>query len=198
MDAPSLIARFQSVPPELIRSFPQVDVQENEGRVLFRTGERVVARRRLAARVLCVLGGMVGLTLVPMNLWAGALLLLGLAGWFAAPRLIWSRPLVEVDGTHGLLAVRQPEAESGPAVEVGQIDRVAGEYEVVGWDSQSAFYAVLADGTRRRILVLSGTDEPLAEYVCRLLGLLLDRPASYAGPFGGVADCYVPAAGCTS
>jgi hypothetical protein len=99
----------------------------------------------------------------------------------------------EVDAARRLLVVCQYAAATGTTLRIEQVWEIRGAYETQGWDPRSVLYAVMEDATEVAVLILPGTDEVLAEYACRTLGCLLDRPATYAGPFGGVRACYVPA-----
>src|SRR5262249_38076816 len=78
MERPAPVTRFRTLPPELVRPCPQVELHEIDGRLVLRTGERLIARRRIVARILCGLGAVAGLALVPFSPWTITLTFLGL------------------------------------------------------------------------------------------------------------------------
>lgn len=188
--ADSIWTRFARIAPEAGADQAPILVRRDGDRLLFFSGARYVARSRLLARMVGVFAVPVGLALTQVTAWGWALAALGLPIFIFAPRLIRAGRLLEIDGERGELIVTQPAAGAGVTVPIAQVTELRGVYETQGWDPRSVLYAALADGTQIAILVFAGTDEALAEYACRTVGLLLNCTAAYAGPFGGVKVCY--------
>lgn len=166
-----------------------LSVEEEGERVRLRTGARYVGRRRLALRVWSGVAVAAGLALAVLSPWTVALAALGLAGLAAAPRLFGAADLLEVDRAAGRIT------GPGGAADLSRVEAIRGVNEINGWTPRDAIYAVLDGGEQVPILLLGGTNEPMAEEICRTLGRLSGRPATYAGPFEAPKVCFDPSAG---
>jgi hypothetical protein len=186
----SLFNRFSRIAPEVETERALIHIQREGDRLLFSTGQRYVRQSRLFACVGGVLSVPAGIALAQNTPWGWVLVVLGVLVFALVPRLIRPTRLLEIDGERGQVLVEQGAAGAGTVLDIAQITELRGIYETQGWDPRSVLYAVAADGTQTPILVFQGTDEPLAEYACRTLGMLLNRTATYAGPFGGIKMCY--------
>jgi hypothetical protein len=174
-----------------------VDVHRVGERLLFQTAARILTRSRRLARAGAALGGFAGLALLPFSPWGALLAAAGLAAFLAAPALFRARPLLEIDaaadGDGARFVVRQSAAEAGRTVPLAAVAEIRGVYEIHGWDGRSVIAALLIDGSEVPLLILPGTDERRAADLCRILGFLSGRPATYAGPFGApVYLCHPP------
>jgi hypothetical protein len=186
----SLFNRFACIAPEVEAEQALIHIQRAGDRLLFSTGQRYIRQTRLFARVVGALGVPAGIALAQSTPWGWALVALGVLVCAFIPRMICPSALLEIDGQRGQVLVAQGSAGAGTVLDIARITELRGSYETQGWDPRSVLYAALEDGTQTPILVFQGTDEPLAEYACRTIGLLLNRTATYAGPFGGVKICY--------
>lgn len=194
METATFTERYQRIAAEFDAKQGCLQIQRQGDRLVFLTGGRSVKQSRFFARILGVALGILGVTLISISPWTLLLTLVGVTAALFAPE--WIRPirLLEIDAENGDLLVCHDRTGDRVTVPMDAIVRIEGRYETQGWDAMSAFDAVLEDGAQVLILTLRGTDEVLAGEVCRGLGLLLDRPAAYAGPFGGVKDYRPPTA----
>jgi hypothetical protein len=194
LKANPIFGRFTHVVSDMNDPRAWLRAQRDGERLLLLTGARSLRRSRMLARSAGLAGILAGLAFVTVSPWGWMLAALGVLTFFVLPSFVRAVTLLEVDGARELVVVAQRAAGPGALVPIGQIIEIRGVYETQGWDSRSAVYAVLRSGIDAPLLIFSGTDEPLAEYACRTIGALLDRPATYAGPFGGVKTCYAPEA----
>jgi hypothetical protein len=188
--ADDILQRYRSMAPETGLAQARIHIVCDGPRLIYYTGEGYLRRSRLTARVAGAAAIVAGLALTTQSLWGLALAAAGIGLLALAPRLILPARLLELDADGGRLLITQPAAGAGVSLCLEQITALRGVYETQGWDPRSVIYARLTNGTEVSILVFPGTDEPLAEYACRSLGLLLDLNATYAGPFGDAKTCY--------
>jgi hypothetical protein len=120
---------------------------------------------------------------LPVTPWAW----LGIGVGLALALLEAGRPplgtLIRVDLDSLQLTPLQPEL-AGTCVPISEVREIRGEYETQGWDGRSVYFASMANGADRPILILRGTDDARAEAAGRVLGVLLDCPAHYVGSLG--------------
>ncbi len=192
MQTDDILVRLTQVVSAMGDSPALLQIERNGDRLRFLTGTRSLRQSRLLARILGVLGLVAGLALTQISPSGWALAVLGVLTFFIIPGRLRPTRLLEIDAAHGNLLVTQSAAGAGGTISLAQIASIRGAYDTQGWDPFSTLYAVLQDGQEVPVLVFRGTNEPLAEYTCRILGFLLDRPATYAGPFGGIKTCYQP------
>jgi hypothetical protein len=185
-----ILNRFMSIAPENGLARARLHIEHDGTHLIFFTGASDIQRTRLLTRIGGLLGIAAGLALATRSPWGLAVAAAGALSAVYGPRLIRPVRLLEVDSEQERLLVVQPAAGAGARICIKQIAELRGVYETQGWDPRSVIYAVLLDGTQVPVLIFPGTDEPLAEYACRTLGLLLDLTATYAGPFGGIKICY--------
>jgi hypothetical protein len=186
MTADTILARFAEIAADLESPKAPIQVERDGDRLRARSGLGAVQKTRWLARLVSVACLVIGAGLARFSPWAWALAALGAAGLVLAPRLVRQTELFEIDAAAGVLT----GAEA--AIPIARIAAIRGSYTTQGWDPFSAIQAELDDGSQVPVLSLSGTDEAQAEFACRLLGQLLNRPATYAGPFGGVKTCHAP------
>lgn len=190
MMANVVLNRYSGIAPEVEADGALMQVQRVGDTLVFSMGQCYVRKSCLQARLAGGAGVVVGLMLAQSSLWGWALAILGLLAFVFLPRLIRPARLLEIDGEQGVVRVVQPAVGAGTVVSIVHIVALNGVYETQGWDPRSVIFALLDDGTTAPLLVLSGTDEALAEYTCRTLGLLLNRTATYIGPFDTTKTCY--------
>jgi hypothetical protein len=185
-----LFARFTRIAAEINEPTAWMSAQRDGERLLLLTGPRMMRRTRHFGRlagVVCMIAGAAIATATP---WGWPVAAAGVLGFIILPRLVRTTTLLEIDGAREMLIVRMPAAGAGVLVPIAPIAEIRGLYETQGWDSRSAVYAALHGGEVTPLLAFSGTDEHLAEYACRMIGALIDRTATYEGPFGAVKTCY--------
>lgn len=163
-----------------------LQVRRHGDRVELLSSDQAVRRRRAWIRAGSLAAVVAGAALTAVSGWAWLIALMAAVAFVAVPARIHVTTLLQLDTASGELSA----PNTGARLPLQQITAIQGIYETYGWDGRSALYAVLADSTRVLILVFSGTNEKLAEAACRILGTLLDCPATYAGPFGGVKTCH--------
>ncbi len=126
-------------------------------------------------------------------MWFPVALLLTFIAAFCAwklPMRIMAHEMVAIDSSRNVILVTQKGINPGTEISVDYIASLRGVYETQGWDSRSVVMAAMSSGGDVPIVFLTGTDEAEAEYVCHALGRILDKPASYTGPFGEKKCCY--------
>jgi hypothetical protein len=170
----------------------RLELRVEGGRIGLFTGAEQLRRSRRQARVAGIVATGLGLVLLPFSLWSATLVVAGLALLFVVPRLLRQSKLLEIDGGAGRLILTRHDAGAGRELPIERIASIRGQYTTQGWAGFSRIVAVLPDGQEVPIAVLDGTDEQLAATTCRTLGRLLERPASYAGPFGSMQAWPVP------
>lgn len=193
MDASFLLNRFQQTALVSEEKALLQIVREGDTLIL-QTGERVVRQTRLSVRLRGGIGLLAGLALVYFSLWGWAVSVVGLLYLLIAPRFVTSRRLLQLDTAEGKLIPLQTTGVEVRFLSLADICELHGVYETKGWDPYSVLYAQMRDGSRIPFLLLMGSSEKMAEDACRLLGNLLDCPATYTGPFGNMLSCYSPAA----
>ena len=156
------------------------------------TGSYYLQRWRWLARTVGLLCIIAGAALVGLSPWTLALAVPGLLILLLVPLYLHPSLLLEIDGARDLLIPVQPTLGTNVPVPLDLVCSIRGAYDTKGWDSFSILYAVLDDGTEIPLMMLLGTDESLVENACRLLGRMLDCPATYTGPFGHTTTCYTP------
>jgi len=192
MHTAPILARFEDLSTVDGHGHPHVRLSRDGPRIIMRTNERHVRMRQLIARIVAVAAVLAGLAFVPVSLWGIALAMAGFGAFALIPRFVRVSTLLRIDLETGEIVALQRAASPGAPIPIEYVRSIEGVYKIQGWDGDSTIYAVLADGSRTPLLVFSGTNEALAVYACRILGYLLDRPATYTGPFGGVTVCYRP------
>lgn len=156
-------------------------------RIVVSTGKSYTSQRRIAALMTaagCAAAGVVFAFMVP---WASAAAIVGIAGSLIAFKRIRPRPLLEIDSARRIVVIPDSKTVDGET-----LIAVAGRYETQGWDPRSVIVGIERDGSERQLAVFTGTDERLAEYACRVLGMLLDVPSTYRGTEGRTVTCYQP------
>ena len=186
MEAETLLARLAQAIPDLVEPGARLQVMRDGETIILQTGANTLQKSRRGIQAGGAALTLAGGALTTWNPWALALVPVGIA-------LAWFGPLCVRAGA--LLAINAAKEElAGPGamcpIPLSQITAVRGVYETQGWDPRSVLYAVPVSGEPVSAMILPGTDEALAEAACRALGALLDVPASYEGPFGGVKECY--------
>lgn len=187
-----LLLRLERLAPELRSSRFRIEFAPDDDGVVVRPSGRYLRRVRRLVRLGGLVGVAAGLALGSLAPWGWGLAVLGLIAAGLGPRLVRAAPLLRLETSR--LVVLQGAAEAGTALPLGEVRGVEGRYEVFGWEPRSALYVCTGDGAAGPILVLAGTDEPLAVFACRTLGALLDVPARYTGPSGAETLCYRPEA----
>lgn len=153
------------------------------------TGPRALRYQRLQVRAIGLAFVVGGAALLAASSWAWLAIAVGPLLMALAPRLAPERALVEVDHRSGLLTPLAGSGAEGASVALARIAAVTGAWETFGWSSRSAIYALEADGARRLILALGGTNDAFAEAACRELGRLLELPSTYTGSSGKTLRC---------
>jgi hypothetical protein len=162
-----------------------------EGNMVFlQTGESTIQRSRLRVRLGGVLGLFAGLALTLFSPWGWAVSVVSLLVLIASPRFFSSQRLLAIDTAGERLILLQKTGADVASLCLDQIRGLHGVYETKGWDPYSVLYAEMQDGSHVPILLLLGGSEPMATEACRLLGSLLDCPATYTGAFGNLLSCY--------
>jgi len=158
-------------------------------RLLLETSEASLHRARRQVRAGSLLATASGLIAAALTPWGWLLTAAGLAALWIAPRHQRPRRLLEIDPDRACI---RPGPGSGNVepVPLASVRAIRGAYETQGWDPRSVIWVLGEDGQETPVLALPGTDEALAVEACRLLGLLLDCPATYAGPFGAPTTCH--------
>jgi hypothetical protein len=183
------------VQPELINPSGRLDLRRDRERICLFTGARSVRQSQRMARVAGILVMVTGAWYMTVTPWSAALVGLGLIVLIAGPHRIRPEMLLEVDLGADQLVLTQDVVVAGERVEIQGVQAIHGRYATKGWDGYSLIHAVTRDGSELPLVMLRGTDEQLAEEVCRTLGALLGLPASYAGPFGTVRSWEAGSAG---
>lgn len=187
-----IFSRFSRLEGDIdCRQAARLCVHRDGDRLLFQTGEKSVRKSRLLARLMGAACMAVGIVSTHMTVWGWLLLILGALAFFVLPLLARTAVYLEISAAEepGQIRVFPHVACPGIVLPLTQVSAIRGIYETQGWDPRSVLFAVLADGSEVPLLTLPGTDEALAEHACRTLGLLLDCPSTYTGPFGGVKTC---------
>lgn len=192
MDTTLLFSRFDRIGVLGEPGHSHIRLHREGPCIILRTDERHVRMRQIIVRLAAIGIVLAGMTLVPVSHWGVALVIAGFATFALVPRFIRVADLLRIDAGTGKIVVVQPAASPADPIAIEHVRRIEGVYKIQGWDGDSTIYAVQSGGTRTPILVFPGTNEALARYICRLLGYLLDRPATYAGAFDDVAVCYRP------
>jgi hypothetical protein len=182
-----IYSRYAELSPEIAASRGTIQVERQGDLLLFLTGTRYLQRQRLSLWVAGGIGIAGGLALTYYTFWGLALALAGFLICLIGPRLVHAVQILTIDGAEGMVK------GLGGKVALSEITAVRGYYHTQGWDPSSVVYAEVA-GKEEPVALISfrGTDEPQAQYACHLLGGLLNRPASYTGPYGDVKECYTP------
>ena len=179
----TLLDRFYS-----LEATPQRLEFRHEGYAIVVHPSRASVRRlQVLVRAAGLIGMFLGLVITPMSLWGLIVAGLGGAAAWKGYHLIRTDPLLRLEARR-LVALQQDDLE----VAYDTIREIDGRYEIFGWTARTAVYAVTDEGEVGPILVLHGTDESLAIYACRTLGMLLNVPARYDGPFDKHTQCFVP------
>ena len=165
-----------------------LEARRKGDRVVLATSGGCVDRSRRKARGGSLAAAVAGVLAAQYSPWGWLLAIGGLLALVVLPGRLRPARLLEIDLGRGLLIPCRHAAGATP--DVTSVCLLRGVYETQGWDPRSVVYAVAEDDTATPVLILSGTDEKLAEQACRALGALLDRPATYAGPAGVVKSCY--------
>ena len=192
METANILDAYSRTAPELSRSADRLEVRSEGGRILLYTGEGTVRQSRNYARGVGALAVAGGIALLWFSIWGLIVIAFGLVVVVVVPRTIRATKLVEIDTEGNQFIVVQSTVGAGSTLSLERIQSIRGAYDTKGWDGFSVVYAVGDDGSETPILMLLGTDERLAEIACRTLGVLLDRPAAYAGPFGSFSVCFTP------
>ncbi|HLJ56891.1 MAG TPA: hypothetical protein VKT77_17760 [Chthonomonadaceae bacterium] len=168
----------------------QIEVRRDGSRLALFTGPAAVNRSRVYTRAVGVIAAAGGIFLLHYSGWFLPLIAFGVAVALFAGKLVNARRLVEID-----TAVRSHAegSQRGPGLDVEQVRAVRGVYDTKGWDGFTTVSAEQDDGMDVPLVILMGTDEQLAECLCRTPGLLFDCPSTCAGPFGSSKSCYTPA-----
>jgi hypothetical protein len=169
-----------------------LSVLREDHSLVIATGDALLRRQRLTARALVALGAVAALATVQFTPLAFVLFLGGIAVAVFLPGLYRHAKLLEIDLAEG--CIRHLQASGGRAIPTAAIRSIEGRYETQGWEGRSVIYAIDDAGRETPLFHFSGTDERLSECGCRVVGQLLDLPATYAGPFGTVAVCNDPTA----
>jgi hypothetical protein len=136
----------------------------------------------VVTRLLCGICALTGVGLLAATPWGALLAGASVTAALLIPGFIRVQNLVEVDETAGTLRVHQAIAAAGAELPLAAIREVRGEYEVRGWDPQSAFQAVLQSGERVTLLILPGTNDKLVREAGQFLAEITACPVSYTGP----------------
>jgi hypothetical protein len=170
----------------------RLEVKSDGSRLLVRTGKATVQRSQSYALGVGAMTAILGIAMLTASAWGWLLVAFGAVICAVVPQFIRATDLFEIDIAAGSLVVPQSTDNKGIALPLEPITRIRAAYDTKGWDGFSTVYAVQEDGSETAVLMLPGTDETLAELTCRTLGLLLDCPATYAGPFGSMKNCFTP------
>lgn len=192
MPASDLLSRFERLTAETSPPRSRIAFRREGAAVVVATSAYHVRMRRRLLRAAGLAGILATLVLGRQGAWTMPTMapgLLGLAALALASRLIRPTDLLRIDAGEHRLVVLQQAAKAGAVLPLSEIDAIEGRYEVFGWEPRSVVYATGTALERTPVLVLSGTDEPLAVYVCRMLGDLLAVPARYTGPYGDTVTC---------
>lgn len=188
MNAEFIVNRFQQMESSLqSRALIQV-IHEGEC-LLLRTGEGATQRSRLLIRSGSALGVLAGLILAFFSPWGWAVSALSVFVFLIAPQFINSYPLLKIDLAGQRLIILQNTEAPVDSVSFTDLRSLQGIYETRGWDPNNVVYARLQEGVDVPLMLLGGS-EKLAAEACRILGNLLDCPATYTGPFGDVLNCH--------
>lgn len=170
-----------------------IEVRRESDRVVIGTGTRYLRSAKAtvaASTVLAVVAAVVCGVLVPH--WWPAFALVACVPPVVGPTLVRPRRLLEIDPLSGGIIVCQSMADMGEVVTPYDVVAIEGRYETQGWDPRSLICAMCHESHEVKLIVLPGTDEKLAEYLCKLLGYLLDRPSHYEDPQGSIRMCHEP------
>lgn len=170
-----------------------VDIRLEDDRLIFMSGERYLRAAKsnvltVAATVACA-AVICGLMAPQYGYLFGFLACLPA---IFGSSFVRRRRLLEMDAHTGSITVCQATADAGIMLTHGQISEIEGRYETKGWDLRSVIVAQCLYVRQVNLIVLPGSDKELAVYLCKLLGYLLDRSASYAGAEGRATICYEP------
>lgn len=181
-----LMDRYVQAIPEFEANRPFLQIERCEERLLFLTGTRALQYARFYAHLGGIAGVCLGLALLRVTPLGGLLAALSALAFFLLPGRFHAVRLLEIDTGQGQLL------GEGDALSCPQIRAIRGVYTTQGYDPFSLFAATLDNGKELAFLTLRGTDDILAEALCRTLGLLLDCPAAYVGPFEDAKTCFTP------
>ncbi|HLK55583.1 MAG TPA: hypothetical protein VKU00_03415 [Chthonomonadaceae bacterium] len=188
----NLRTAFAHIESEVSGPWSRLNARMEGDTLRFYTGTRYLQQSRWAIRTVGFLLIVASICLLWIHPYFVSLAAPGLLIFLFAPGYVRPTLLLEIDMERNLLTTVQPTVGPGNTVPLEQVRSIRGAYDTKGWDAFSTIQAVLEEETAVPILMFFGTDEPLAADACRLLGLLLDCPATYAGPFGHTTTCYTP------
>lgn len=198
MEPANTLTTYAPAALEVVRNTDRLEVRADPGRVSLYTGQATVRQSQNYARIVGALAAAVGIALLWYTMWGAAVIAFGLLAVAVVPRYLRPAELVAIDTVANQLVVVQPIVGAGTTVPLDRIQSIRGAYDTKGWDGFSVLYAVEGHGSEVPVMMLLGTDERLAEAACHTLGELLNKPATYSGPFGGFSVCYAPEVAATA
>lgn len=191
METETALDRFARNVSEIDHAHDLLEVQREGDVLVFRTSAQSIQKRRRMAWAAGAVGVIAGLALAPITPWAWLLFAFGVGLSVLAPRWIAPQDLLSIDVHRGLFTVTGNSIDS-VCFALGPIVTVRGAFESSGWDPYCRVYVTLREGKDVPVLHFPGTDAVVTEYACRILGYLLNCPATYTDAFGKIKECYAP------
>lgn len=188
MNAEVIVNRFQQMESSL-SSRALIQVSYEGECLLLRTGEGAAQRSRLHLRSGSALGILAGPILAFFSPWGWVVSAMSAFVFLIAPRFITSHPLLKIDLAGQRLVILQHTGAPVDSVSFLDLRSLHGVYETRGWDPCNVVYAELQEGVKVPLFLLGGSEKQTIE-ACRILGNLLDCPATYTGPFGERLSCH--------